>query len=343
MITAAPGPLGLLPAFSRSSRRHRIFRLCLLPFVLVMAAEPSHSADTYPSRPIRIIVPTGAGGITDILARLVGQRLGDRFGARTLIENREGANGVIGSQAVASAAPDGYTLLFVYPAHPVNASLVPNLPYDTVKSFSPITMVSSVGLLLVTNPSLPVRTVADLISLAKQRPGQLNYGAVGTGSLGQLGAELFRFQTGAEMTHIAYKSSPQIMTALLGGDINVYFVTTLSSAVPLVKSGKLRALGVSTSERLKQLPDVPPISDTVPGFDVRGWNGILGPAGMPRPIVSTLSQEIARIVHMPDFVEKLSEDGAMPVGNTPEQFDALIRSDIAKWAKVIKDAGIRPN
>jgi tripartite-type tricarboxylate transporter receptor subunit TctC len=318
-------------------------RICFFVIGFLAANPSAFSGEGYPSRPIRLVVPTGAGGITDILARLVGQRLGEKLGARVLIENRDGANGVVGSQVVANAAPDGYTLVFVYPAHPVNASLIPNLPYDTVKSFSPITMVSSVGLLLVTNPSLPVKTVSELIAFAKSRPGQLNYGAVGVGSLGQLGAELFRFQTGADMTHVAYKSSPQIMTALLGGDISVYFVTTLSSAVPLVKSGKLRALGVSTNDRLRQLPDVPPISDTVPGFDVRGWNGVLGPAGMPRPLISLLNQEIVRIVRLPDFVERLAEDGAVPVGNTPEQFEAVIRSDIAKWAKVIKDAGIKAN
>lgn len=318
-------------------------RLGVLLLGLLSFAGSACCADGYPSRPIRLVVPTGAGGITDILARLVGQRLGEKLGARVLIENRDGANGVVGTQAVASAAPDGHTLLFVYPAHPVNASLIPNLPYDTLKSFAPITMVSSVGLLLVINPSLPVRTVAELVAFAKARPGQLNYGAVGAGSLGQLGAELFRFQTGADMTHVAYKGSPQIMTALLAGDIGVYFVTTLSSAVPLVKAGKLRALGVSTNDRLRQLPDVPPIADTVPGFDVRGWNGVLGPAGMPRPVVSLLNQEIVRIVHQPDFVERLAEDGAVPVGNTPEQFDAIIRSDVAKWARVIKDAGIKAN
>lgn len=318
-------------------------RLGVLLLGLLVFAGSACCADGYPSRPIRLVVPTGAGGITDILARLVGQRLGERLGARVLIENRDGANGVVGTQAVASAAPDGHTLLFVYPAHPVNASLIPNLPYDTLKSFAPITMVSSVGLLLVTNPSVPARTVAELVAFARAHPGQLNYGAVGAGSLGQLGAELFRFQTGADMTHVAYKGSPQIMTALLAGDIGVYFVTTLSSAVPLVKAGKLRALGISTNDRLRQLPDVPPIADTVPGFDVRGWNGVLGPAGMPRPVVSLLNQEIVRIVHMPDFIERLAEDGAVPVGNTPEQFDAIIRSDVAKWARVIKDAGIKAN
>jgi len=312
--------------------------------ILVLTLLPANfvqAADSYPVRPMRIVVPTGAGGITDILARMIGQKLGERLGQQVVIDNRPGASGILGTQLVANATPDGYTLLMVYPAHPVNPSLFSKLPYDTARAFAPITMVSAVGLLLVTNVSLPAKSVQELIALSKQRPGQLHYGAVGTGSLGHLGAELFRFQTGANITHVAYKSSPQIMTALLGGEINVYFVTTMSTAVPLVRAGKLRALGVSSTERLKLLPDVPPISDTVPGFEVRGWNGILAPSGTPRTVIVTLNREIATIVHTPEFTERLAGEGALPVGNTPEQFNDVIRADIAKWAKVVKGAGIR--
>lgn len=312
----------------------------VFPFLAVPLAQ---AADSYPLRPIRVVVPTGAGGITDILARLIGQKLGERLGQQVVIDNRPGASGIVGSQLVAAATPDGHTLLMVYPAHPVNPSLFAKLPYDTVKAFAPVTMVSAVGLLLVASPSLPAKSVRELIALAKQRPGSINYGAVGTGSLGHLGAELFRFQTGADISHVAYKSSPQIFTALLGGEISIYFVATMSSALPLVKAGKLRALGVSTPQRLKLLPDVPPIADTVPGFEVKGWNGILGPAGTPRAIIATLNREIAAIVRTPEFAERLAGDGAAPIGNTPEQFDAIIRADIAKWAKVVKDAGIRAN
>ena len=311
-------------------------------FLSALPAAPlAHSADNYPARPVRIVVPTGPGGITDIIARLIGQRLGERLGHQVVVDNRPGANGVLGSQVVAAATPDGHTLLMVYPAHPVNPSLIAKLPYDTVKAFAPITMVSAVGLLLVVNAALPAKSVRELIALAKQRPGQINYGAVGSGSLGHLGAELFRFQTGAEMTHVAYKSSPQIMTALLGGEISVYFVATMSTALPLVQAGKLRALGVSTKERLPLLPDVPPIADTVPGYEARGWNGILAPAGTPRPIIDRLNREIVRIIQTPEFSERVAGDGAVPVGNTPEQFGAIIRADIEKWAKVIKVAKIR--
>jgi tripartite-type tricarboxylate transporter receptor subunit TctC len=306
-----------------------------------LAATPAQCADAYPSRPVRIVVPAGAGGITDILARVIAARLGERLGQRVVVDNRPGANGVIGTQIVAASTPDGYTLLMVYPAHPVNPSLIAKLPYDTVKAFAPVTMVSAVGLLLVVNAALPAKSVRELIALAKQRPGQINYGAVGTGSLGHLGAELFRSRTGADITHVAYKSAPEILTALVSGDIGIYFVATMGSALPLIQAGKLRALGISTPQRHPALPVVPLISETVPGYEVRGWNGILAPAHTPKPIIDRLNTEIVRIVRTPEFTERLTGEGAVAVGNTPEQFDAIIRSDIAKWAKVIKDAGIR--
>ena len=307
----------------------------------LLAAASAHAADSYPSRPVRIVVPTGAGGITDNLARLIAQRLGERLGQRVVIDNRPGASGILGSQIVATATPDGHTLLMVYPSHPVNPSLISKLPYDTVKAFAPVAMVSALGLLLVVNAALPAKSVRELIALSRQRPGQINYGAVGTGSLGHLGAALFRARTGADITHVGYKSAPEVFTALLGGEISVYFVGTMSTALPLVQAGKLRALGVSTKERLPILPDVPPIADSVPGYEVRGWNGLLAPAATPRPIIDRLNREIVRIVHTPEFSERVAGEGAVPVGNTPEQFDAIIRADIEKWAKVIKDAKIR--
>lgn len=318
----------------------RVFAASLL-LAALLAAASAHAADSYPSRPVRIVVPTGAGGITDNLARLIAQRLGERLGQRVVIDNRPGASGILGSQIVATATPDGHTLLMVYPSHPVNPSLISKLPYDTVKAFAPVAMVSALGLLLVVNAALPAKSVRELIALSRQRPGQINYGAVGTGSLGHLGAALFRARTGADITHVGYKSAPEVFTALLGGEISVYFVGTMSTALPLVQAGKLRALGVSTKERLPILPDVPPIADSVPGYEVRGWNGLLAPAATPRPIIDRLNREIVRIVHTPEFSERVAGEGAVPVGNTPEQFDAIIRADIEKWAKVIKDAKIR--
>ncbi len=318
-------------------RMQAFARILFLAAFLV--APPAYCADSYPGRPVRIVVPTGAGGITDILARAIAQKLGEQLGQQVIVDNRPGASGIVGSQIVATATPDGHTLLMVYPSHPVNPSLIAKLPYDTVKAFAPITMVSAVAMLLVVNAALPARSVRELIDLSKQR--QLHYGAVGLGSLGHLGAELFRFKSGADMSLVAYKGAPQVFTALVGGEISVYFVATMSSAMPLIRAGRLRVLGVSTAQRIPALPDVPPIADTVPGYDVRGWNGLLAPAGTPRAIIERLNREIVRIVHSPEFGERLAADGAVAVGNTPREFDAIIRSDIQMWAKVIKDAGIR--
>jgi len=307
----------------------------------LLIAPTVHCADSYPARPVRIVVPTGAGGITDILARAIAQKLGEQLGQQAIVDNRPGASGIVGTQIVASATPDGHTLLMVFPSHPVNPSLIAKLPYDTVKAFAPITMVSAIAMLLVVNAALPVKSVRELIELSKQRPGQINYGAVGAGSLGHLGAELFRFKSGADLSLVAYKGAPQVFTALVGGEISVYFVATMSSALPLIRAGRLRVLGVSSAQRIPVLPDVPPIADTVPGYEVQGWNGVLAPAGTPAAIVERLNREIVRIVHTPEFNERLAGEGAVPVGNTPRQFDAIIRTDIEKWAKVIKDAGIR--
>jgi len=304
-------------------------------------ATAASAAESYPTRPVRIVVPSGAGGITDILARVIAQGLGDSLGQQVIVDNRPGASGIVGSQIVAKATPDGYTLLMVFPSHPVNPSLVVKMPYDTVKAFAPITMVSAVALVLIVNAALPAKTVQELIAMAKERPGQLNYGTVGRGSLGHLGAELFRAMTGATIMHVSYKGTPQILAALLSGEINIYFIASMGSALPHIKSGRMPALGVSTRQRLPNLPEVPPIADAVPGYEVRGWNGILAPAGTPRAVIDRLHREAVRIVRSPGFAEQIAIEGAVPVGNTPEQFGAIIRADIEKWAKVIKEAGIR--
>jgi len=318
--------------------------LALLAVVAPLLAAPALcTAQAFPVRPVRIVVPTGAGGITDILARLIGQRLAESLGQPVVIDNRPGVGGIVGTQIATQAAPDGHTLLMVFPAHPVNPSLVRKLPYDTVRDLAPVTMVSAVALLLTVNASLPVRNVRELIALAQERPGQVNFGAVGRGSLGHLGAELFRARTGTQMTLVPYKGAPQVFAALVGGEIAMYFVATMGSAMPLVQAGRLRLLGVSTRERLPALPDVPPIADTVPGYEVRGWNGLLVPAGTPRAIVERLNREIVRFIRSPEFAERLAGEGAIPIGNTPAEFDAIIRADIAKWAQVVREAGLQPD
>ena len=312
------------------------FSLCALCVLLAPAA----TADTYPTRPIRIVVPTGAGGITDILARIVAQRLGESLDQKVIVENRPGASGIVGSDLVAKSAPDGYTLLMVYPTHPVNPSLHVNLPYDTVKSFAPITMVSGVTLVLAVNASLPARDLRELIVMAKEKPGQLNYSSVGAGSLGHLGAELFRSLAGINITHVPYKGAPQAMMAVLSGEVSMFFDTPITM-LPHLKAGKVRALGVSTKTRQAVFPDVPPIADVVPGYEVLGWNGILAPAGTPQAIIERLNAEIVKALRAPAVIALLATHGVDPIGNTPQQFGATIVGDLEKWATVIKEAGIK--
>jgi tripartite-type tricarboxylate transporter receptor subunit TctC len=305
------------------------------------AVSFAQAADTYPSRPIRMIVPTGAGGVTDVLGRVVAHKLGESLGQQVVIDNRPGASGIVGSQIVASAAPDGYTLLMVFPTHVVNPFLFKSMPYDTEKAFAPITIVSTVSLLLTVNPDLPAKSTQELIAYAKANPGKLNYGTVGSGSLGHLGVELFRSMSGTRMTQIAYKGSPQILAALIGGEINMYMVASISGVMPQLKSGRVRALGVSTQQPLPVLPNVPPIADALPGYEARGWNGILAPAGTPKPIIEKLHKEIVKIVRSPEFAQNLTNEGAFAMGNTPEEFATVIRADMKKWAAVIKEAGIK--
>ncbi len=301
----------------------------------------AQSADSYPLRPVRIVVPTGAGGVTDVVARVLAQKMGERLGQQVIVDNRPSAGGVLGTQIVATAAPDGYTLVLVFPSHAVNPTLVAKLPYDSVKSFAPITLVSVVAPVLVVNAAVPVRSVKELIALAKEKPGTINFGSVGSGSLGHLSGELFRAMAGLQVTQVFYKGAPQVMTSLIGGEIQVYFVASMATALPQLKSGRVRALGVGTRERLPFLPEVPPIADTVPGYEVQGWNGMLAPAGTPRAIIDRLNSEIVRIVKTPQFAEQFAAEGIVPVGNTPEEFTRVIIADIAKWGKVIRAAGVR--
>ncbi|MBI3041242.1 MAG: tripartite tricarboxylate transporter substrate binding protein [Betaproteobacteria bacterium] len=314
-----------------------------LLFVVVLAApaQETGAAEKYPSRPIRMIIPSGAGGITDILGRVIAPRLTESLGQQVVVDNRPGASGVVGSQIVAKAAPDGHTLLMAFPSHVVNQSLYRDIPYDTVKAFAPVTLVSAVSPVLIVNSQFPARSVPELVAIAKEKPGQLNHGSVGSGSMGHLGAELFRSMAGIKFAFVTYKGSPQALTALLSGEIQFYLIGSAGTAASHVKAGRVRALGVGAKQRIAVLPDVPPIADTLPGYEARGWNGILAPAGTPRPIVERLNREIVKIVRSPEFIQVLTGEGATPVGNSPAEFDAVIRADVKKWAKIIKDAGIK--
>ena len=304
---------------------------------LVQGAEP------YPNRPIRLVVPTGAGGVTDILARILAERMRDGLRQQVVVDNRPGAGGIIGSDIVAKAAPDGYTLLMVFPSHPVNPSLNAKMPYDTVKDFAPISMVSRVSQVLLTHPSLPVTTVKELIAYAKARPKQLNYGTVGRGSFGHVSTELFAMQAGLDLVHVTYKGVPQIIGALLSGEIQVYFNVPISS-IGQIRAGKMRALGVTKLERLSVLPDVPTIAEAgLPGFEAIGWNGILGPAATARATIDRLHREIVDALRTPDVLAQLTAQAIEPVGSSPEEFAKVIRADVAKWSQVLRRAGVHPS
>jgi tripartite-type tricarboxylate transporter receptor subunit TctC len=317
----------------------------LLIAVLWLWASPAatFAADDYPNRPIRLIVPSGAGGITDLLARIVAEKLRPELGGQpVIVENRPGASGMIGSDVVAKAKPDGYTLLMVYPTHPVNPSLYKKLPYDTIKDFAPITMVGKVTQVLLVNPSFPAKSVREIIAIGKKEErGKLNYGSVGPGSLGFLSAELFASLAGLKFTHVAYKSNPMVIAALLEGEIQMFFIPPIT-AVPQVKSGKLRALGVSTQERLSVLPDVPTIEESgLPGYESTGWNGILAPAKTPREVINRLNDAIVKVLRSPEVIEKFASQGVDPLSCSPDEFSVKIRVDIEKWAKVIANVGIQ--
>jgi tripartite-type tricarboxylate transporter receptor subunit TctC len=313
----------------------------LMIVALAAGAPAGHAADAYPSRPIRMIIPSGAGGITDILGRGVADRLSAGLGQQVIIDNRPGASGIVGSGIVAKATPDGYTLLMVFPSHPVNPTLYPDIPFDTATAFAPITMVSAVAPVLIVSSQSPARSVKELIAIAKAKPGQLNHGSVGKGSMGSLAADLLGKTAGIQFTQVAYKGAPQALTALMSTEVDFYLIGSAGTVVPHVNAGRVRALGVGSKERIAVLPDVPSIGETVPGYEARGWNGILAPAGTPKIIVSRLHDEIVKVVRSPEFGKMLVSEGATAVGNTPREFDAIIRADIAKWAKILKDSGTR--
>jgi tripartite-type tricarboxylate transporter receptor subunit TctC len=309
--------------------------------VALLAAPVVARADAWPDKPIQLVVPVGPGGINDITSRLIAQKLTDRLGQTVVVVNRPGAGGIIGSEAVAKASPDGYTILMVYSSHMVNPSLYAKLPYDTIHDFAPITLVNTVNLVLTTSARLPVRTVGELIALAKAKPGKLNYGTVGIGSLGHLAGLRFVKEAGIDVVQVPYKSAPEVMTALLAGDASFYFDSPIT-ALPFIKSGKTRALAVTSHARSPVIPDVPTLDESVlPGFEVVGWNGLVAPAHTPPVVIDRLNREVVAILHDPQVSRSLAEQGVDVVGDTPQEFQKIIEADIAKWRDIIRQAGIR--
>jgi len=297
-------------------------------------------AQSYPSKPIRLIVPWTAGGATDIFARIIGQKLTEGWGQQVVVDNRPGASGIIGFEIAARAVPDGYTILLAAQPFTVNTSLFSKLPYDVVKDFAPVTLMAYTTNILVVHPAVPAESVSELITLAKSKPGQLNFASMGSATTGHLLGEMFKIMAGVDMVHIPYKGSAPAMTDLLGGRVSLMF-DTVPSAMPHVKAGKLRALAVTSAKRSPLVPDLPTVAESgLPGFESAPWYGAVVPAGTPKEIITKLYTEIVKILNMPDVKDRLSNYGYTIIGSTPEQFADFIKTDMAKWAKVIKDAGI---
>jgi tripartite-type tricarboxylate transporter receptor subunit TctC len=315
----------------------------LLVVVTLLAVVPGAAqAQAYPSRPIRIMVAYTPAGTTDILARLIGQKMTEKWGQPVIVENRPGANGNIGTELAARATPDGYSILMATAAtHSINNTLYPRLTWDAVKDFAPVSLVALVPNLMVVNNSLPVKSVKDLVAYAKANPGKLAHGSPGYGSTAHLSMELFKSLTGIAMTHVPYKGSAGVLADVMGGQIALT-MDNIPVYLPQARAGKIRALAVSSAKRAAAAPEVPTLAEAgVPGFEAVSWFGLVAPAATPQPIVQALWAETARILKLPDINRRISELGAEPVGSTPQQYAAFIQSEIVKWRKVIKDAGVR--
>lgn len=304
---------------------------------------PIASAQTYPAKAIRIVVPFPAGGNADIFARAYAQKLNDSWGQPVVVDNRAGAAGIIGTQLVAKSVADGYTLLFgTTGTHTTNPAVYAKLPYNPVSDFSPVSNFADSPFLLVVHPSVPAGSLRELIALAKARPGQLDYASFGIGSSAHLAGEMLRTMTGINIVHVAYKGGPPALTDLLGGHVALMF-NALPAVMPQVKSGKLRALALAAAKRTAALPGMPTFAEAgLANFEAGSWYGILAPAGTPRDVVARLHGETVRILALPDVRQRLASEGAEAIGNSPEEFSAQIRRDMARWAKVAKDAKIQP-
>ncbi len=308
-------------------------------FLIAMHVHAQTSLQ-YPVKTIRMIVPSAPGSGPDIMARTIAQKLSEAWGQQVVVEARPGAGGIIGSEAAAKAAPDGYTLIMGNAgSHSVNPSLYKKLPYDPLKDFSPVALVSSAPNILIVHPSLPVKSAKDLIALAKTRPGELTFGSGGNGSTAHMSGEMFRTMAGIKLLHVPFKGAPAAVLGVITGEISMA-ILNLPPALPHVKSGKLKALGVSTAKRSAAIPDLPTIAESgLPGYSAGTWYGVLAPTGTSRDIVGRLNTEIVKILGNDEVRKRIAADGGEAVGSTPEEFTAVMKTDIAKWAKVVKASG----
>jgi tripartite-type tricarboxylate transporter receptor subunit TctC len=317
--------------------------LTVTALALTALLSPHYAAaqSGYPSRPIRLIVPSAPGGGTDFTARTLGQKLTESLGQTVIVDNRAGAAGNIGVEIAAKSSPDGYTLVMPITSFSINPHLYSKLPFDTVKDFSPIVLASSAPLFLVITPSVPAKSVGELINVAKAKPGQLNYANSGNGTTAHLAGELFKKMAGVDLVSVPYKGGGPAVLDLIAGRVQIYF-STIPAALTQVQAGKLRGLAVTTAKRVNLIPDVPTVSESgLPGFEVVGWFGIFAPAGTPGPVVAKLNKEINAALRTPDIQQRFASQGLIPGGGTPEDLSRFLRAEIAKWGALIKEAGIQ--
>ena len=320
-----------------------IFRcmVCVLT-VAGLVPAPGALAQKFPEKAVRIVVPFAAGGGTDIIARIMAQKLSDEWGRNVVVDNRPGGGTVIGSELVARSTPDGYTLLLTANPHSSNPALVAKLPYDTARDFSAVTMTAAAPLLLVVHPTLPVRTVQELIAHAKAKPNLLTYASSGNGGPQHLAGELLKYMAEVAILHVPYKGSAPALTDLLGGQVQLAF-TSLLAGLPHIKAGKLLALGLTSSKRLETNPEIPTVAEAgVPGFEYLTWYGVFAPGGTSGPLVAKIQQDMARVLASPQVKERLARDGVQAVGNQPGEFASFIEKEIEKATKLIRMAGIKP-
>ena len=312
----------------------------LLASALVLAAGSAFAQ--YPTKPVRIIVPYPPGGTTDILARLVAKGLTDKFGQTFVVENRPGASGAIGSQAVAKSPPDGYTLVMgTISSHGINSALYRSLPYDAVKDFAPVTNVASTPNVITVNPSVAAKNLNELLKLAREKPGKLNFGSTSQGGSPHMSAELLKMMAHVELVHVPYKGAGPMLADLIGGQIEIGF-DNLPSSMSHIRSGKVRAIAVTTTKRWPGAPEIPTVAESgVPGYEVSGWFGLLAPAGTPKPVIDALYRAIADLLKQPDVAKQLLELGAEPAANGPDAFGRQIADEVEKWKKVVAATGVK--
>ena len=308
--------------------------------VFLLLAASAAGAQDYPNRPIRLITPAAQGGTTDLLARIFGQKLSEAFGQQVIVDNRASAAGVIAGQLTQQAPPDGYTLLLAYHQHTVNAALNPKLPYHPVNDFTPIIQLTTAGLLLVVNPKTPVNNLQEFIAWTRSFQGALNFGSAGIGSGGHLAGELYKLMAKVKAEHIPYKGAGPAMADLIAGQYHFTF-SGLQGAQVQVRAGRLRAIAVTTPRRLPSNPELPAVAEALPGFEVVGWYGVIGPPNLPAPLVQRLHAELIKALNLPDVRERIVSDGSEPVGSAPEDFRRFMTADLDKWAKLVKESGAK--